>query len=112
MGENEVPAGWVVRFRAAERKADSLAIGYLREARFDPLAVLEFFNKLRYDEPRLLDRMSSDELIAMRAYVEERLPPEPDYVVSSAAFARARERVAASLKPKVAPAPALERRDR
>jgi len=109
MGESEAPAGWVVRFRAAERKADLLAINYLRQAHFDPLAVLEFFNKLRYDEPRLLDRISSDELIAMRASVEERLPPEPDYVVSSAAFTRTRERVAALLKPKVVRPPTLER---
>ena len=74
-GSNAVPATLLSTLRAFELEADSVAVRYLRAAGYDPLAMIEFFNKLRYEEPRLAQTWSSDELLALRTYVEEIFRP-------------------------------------
>lgn len=105
MKENEVPSGWIIRYGAAEKKADLLAAGYLHDARFDPLSLPEFFNKLRYAEPRLADRYSSKELIETRTQIEDKFPPRPKPAASSESYVRTRARVAAAVKQVPAPTP-------
>jgi len=109
MKEHEVPSGWIVRYGAAERKADTDAVRYLHAAGFDPVSLSEFFNKLRYEQPQMAGRMSSEELIAMRNYAEEKFTPSPDYAVNSETYVRLRGRLAGALKPKLVP-PTLERK--
>lgn len=101
------PKGMVIRMRATERKADTMAMQYLGASRYDPLAVLEFFSKLRYDQPRLADRLSAEELIAMRAKVEDGLPPDADYIVSTETFVNIRARLIAERKLAKAAPPSL-----
>lgn len=108
MRENEVPAGWIVRYGSAERKADTVAAGYLHAAGFDPVSLPEVFNKMRYEQPRMAGRMSSEELIATRTYIEETFAPAPAYVANSETFARIRGRLVEALKRKMPPPP-LER---
>ncbi len=92
-GDNQVPISLMSSLRSLETEADNAAIRYLRAARYDPLAMIEFFNKLRYEKPQLAQTWTADDLLALRSYVEESLPPDPQYIVNTAAFDRMRERV-------------------
>jgi predicted Zn-dependent protease len=97
-GPEEFPSGMIVRLRATEKKADIAAMSYVRAAGYDPLALLEFFNKLRHDEPRLAGHLSAEELISMRTQVESSLPPNPDFVVNTETFGALRTRLIAESK--------------
>jgi predicted Zn-dependent protease len=55
----------------AEQAADTAAIEYLRATGYDPLGMLEFFNKLPYSEPRVLSPEYSHGLMMLHSYVEE-----------------------------------------
>ena len=107
---NTVPVTLLATLRGFGAEADSMAVRYLRAAGYDPLAMIEFFNKLRYEEPRLAQTWSSDDLLALRTYVEDNLPPNPEYIVTTTAFGRIRNRFAVEAKPpSVADLPSLRR---
>ncbi|HKW98185.1 MAG TPA: M48 family metalloprotease [Bryobacteraceae bacterium] len=94
-----VPASMQDTVRGFEREADNLAVGYLRAAGYDPLAMIEFFNKFRYDNPRLAQADSVDELLALRSDVERNLPPDPGYIVTTTAFSTIHTRFVPKTKP-------------
>ncbi len=72
--------------------------------------MIEFFNKLRYEEPRLAQTWSSDELLALRTYVEENLPPNPEYIVTTTAFGSIHNRFTVEARPpSLADVPSLRR---
>ena len=97
--EKTVPASMQDTVRGFESEADNLAVGYLRAAGYDPLAMIEFFNKFRYDNPRLAQADSVDELLALRSYVEKNLPPDPGYIVTTTAFNTIHARFVPKTKP-------------
>jgi predicted Zn-dependent protease len=92
-GDTQVPMSSLSSLRDLETEADNAGIRYLRAAGYDPLAMIEFFNKLRYDKPRLAQTWTADDLLALRSYVEDSMPPDPQYIVNTGAFDRIRERV-------------------
>jgi predicted Zn-dependent protease len=106
----QVPGSLLSTLRGLEQEADSMAVRYLRAAGYDPLAMLEFFNKLRYEQPRLAQTLSSDDLLALRTYVEKNLPPNPEYIVTTTAFGRIRNRFTVQPKrPALTDAPSLRK---
>jgi hypothetical protein len=104
VGDTQVPVALRPVLKGLEQEADSTAIPYRREAHYNPLGMLEFFNKLRYENPRLAQTWSSEDLLALRTYVEDNLQPNPEYIVNTAAFARIRARLTGEPKP---PEPAV-----
>ena len=98
-GDKLVPVAMRPVLKELEREADSTAIRYLRAAHYDPLGMLEFFNKLRYENPRLAQTWSSEDLLALRTYVEDDLPPDPEYIVTTTTFAHIRIRFIGKPKP-------------
>lgn len=89
---SQIPLASLTELRSREQEADTAAIQYLRAAGYDPLGMLEFYNKLRYDEPKLAQTWSSRDLMALHSYVEESVPPDPEFVVNTAAFDAIRKR--------------------
>jgi hypothetical protein len=73
--------------------------------------MLEFYNKLRYEEPKLAQPWSSHDLMELHSYVEESVPPDPEFIVNTAAFDSIRKRFLAEPKraPSLAERPALTR---
>lgn len=69
-----------------EAETNSRAVRYLAAAGYDPLEMLAFFTKLRYEEPRYSELFSVDDLLALRSQLEERLPPPSGYVLSTSTF--------------------------
>jgi predicted Zn-dependent protease len=111
--DKQVPASLLPTLSELEREADNAAIQYLRSAAYDPLAMIEFFNKLRYEEPRLAQTWSSEELIALRTHVEETFPPDPEYIVTTMTFDRIHAHISAQSNPIVsAESPSLTIRRR
>jgi predicted Zn-dependent protease len=98
-GETQVPITLQPILEGLEQKADNTAIHYLRAAHYDPLGMLEFFNKLRHENPRLAQTWSSEGLLALRTHVEDDLPPDPEYVVTTTTFAHIRTRLTVEPKP-------------
>jgi len=96
---NRVPLTSRTELRNIEQEADSAAIEYLRTAGYDPLGMLEFYNKLRYEEPRLAQTWSSRDLMALHGYVEESVPPNPEFIVNTAAFDAIRKGFVPEAKP-------------
>jgi beta-barrel assembly-enhancing protease len=97
--DKQVTVGLRSVLKGVEQEADNAAIGYLRAAHYDPLGMIEFFNKLRYENPRLAQTWSSEDLLALRMHVEEDLPPDPEYVVTTAMYAHIRTRFIEKPKP-------------
>lgn len=97
--DTQVPVTLRPVLTGLEQDADNTAVRYLRAAHYDPLGMLEFFNKLRYESPRLAQTWSSEDLLALRAYVEDDLPPDPEYIVTTHTFADIRIRFAGEPKP-------------
>jgi len=95
----EVPLAALSELRNIEQETDTAAIKYLRNAGYDPLGMLEFYNKLRYEEPRLAQTWSSHDLMALHSYVEESVPPDPAFIVNTVAFDAIRKRFLSEPKP-------------
>jgi predicted Zn-dependent protease len=97
--DKQVPATLRPVLKGLEQEADNAAIGYLRAAHYDPLGMLEFFNKLRYENPRLAQTWSSEDLLALRTHVEDDFPSDPEYIVTTAMFVHVRTRFIEKPKP-------------
>lgn len=89
---SQIPLTWLTELRSREQEADTAAIQYLRAAGYDPLGMLEFYNKLRYDEPKLAQTWSSRDLMLLHSYVEESIPPDPEFIVNTNSFDAVRKR--------------------
>jgi len=94
-----VPLSSLTELRDIEQETDTAAIDYLRSAGYDPLGMLEFYNKLRYEKPRLAQTWSSHDLMELHGYVEESMPPDPEFIVNTAAFDAIRKRFLPEQKP-------------
>ena len=107
----EVPLASLTELRSIEQETDTAAIQYLQTAGYDPLAMLEFYNKLRYEEPRLAQTWSSHDLMQLHSYVEESVAPNPEFILNTAAFDAIRKRFLPEKKssPSLAERPTLTR---
>ena len=108
---SEVPFASLTELRNIEQETDTAAIQYLQTTGYDPLGMLEFYNKLRYEEPRLAQTWSSHDLMELHSYVEESVAPNPEFIVNTAAFDAIRKRFLPGPKrpPSLAERPTLTR---
>ena len=107
---SQIPLASLTELRSREQQADTAAIQYLRAAGYDPLGMLEFYNKLRYEKPKLAHTWSSQDLMALHSYVEESVLPAPEFIVNTAAFDAIRTRFLPRRKPAPSPvAPTLRK---
>jgi predicted Zn-dependent protease len=90
-----VPLGFMQFSRAFEREADSLGLQYLYKAGYDPLGMVEMFEKLEKMEktkPGTLAKifsthpMSADRVVAAQKEIQDVLPAKSDYVITTSEF--------------------------
>jgi beta-barrel assembly-enhancing protease len=89
---SQIPLASLTELRSHEQEADTAAIQYLKAAGYDPLGMLEFYNKLRYERPRWAQTWSSRDLTLLHSYVEDSVPPDPEFIVDTTGFDAIRKR--------------------
>ena len=93
----------LLRFsRGFEREADLLGLQYLYKAGYDPLAVIDFFERLQSlkdREPDMIAKMflthpaTGSRIRRVQKYVGKFLPARPQYVVNTSEFDQVRARL-------------------
>jgi len=98
-----VPMGFMQFTRGMEKQADSLGLEYLYRSGYDPLAFVDFFERietLEKTKPNLVARMfsthpmTSGRIKAAQKLIQRRLEPRPAYVVNTSEFENIRSRLA------------------
>jgi predicted Zn-dependent protease len=98
-----LPMGFNQFTRGMERQADTLGLDYLYRSGYDPLAFVDFFERmgsLEKTRPGLVSRMfSSHPMTASRIkaaqhQIQRHMQPRPTYVVDTSEFENIRTRVA------------------
>ena len=98
-----VPMGFTHFTRGMEKQADTLGLGYMYRSGYDPLAFVDFFERmgsLERTRPGLVSRMfSSHPLTASRIQsaqrqIQRHLEPRSTYVVDTSEFENIRARLA------------------
>lgn len=77
-----------------EQESNRRAVEYLKVAGYDPLEMLAFFTKLRFDLPRVAEALPADELLSLRSELEQAPPPAKGYVLTTSAFESVRSTLA------------------
>ena len=97
-----VPAGYMAISRGFETEADSLGLQYLYKSGYDPLGMVDFFEKLSsYDERRhghirnvlSTHPLAVDRLVAIQKSIETTLKERPQYVVNTSEFDNVKARL-------------------
>jgi predicted Zn-dependent protease len=97
-----VPMKFLQFSRGAEREADYLGLQYLYKTGYDPLAFIEFFEKIQAREksrPGTLAKafsthpMTPDRIDAATTEIDTILPSRPEHVVSTSEYERVKERL-------------------
>ncbi len=91
-GRTLLPVALQSKARAFEEEADWTAVEYLREARYDPHALISGFRRLQADGS---SAAPLEEKPALQQRIEEALRAMPEHVVNASAF----DQVKARLKP-------------
>jgi predicted Zn-dependent protease len=115
-----VPAGSLAIQRGFEAEADMLGVQYLYKSGYDPLGMVDIFEKiLSFDErkhAKLLARLASthptggDRLANVQKNIETLLKERPEYILNTSDFDNVKARIAVlDWIPKPAPAPLPER---
>jgi predicted Zn-dependent protease len=98
-----VPMGFFQFTRGMERQADTLGLAYLYRSGYDPLAFIDFFERietLEKTKPGLVARvfsthpMTGSRIKAAQKMIQRRLAPRPQYVVDTSEFREIRSRLA------------------
>ena len=96
--------------RAVEREATVLAISTLKTVGFDATNLLSLLSKLGYEHPPWGKAIDSDDLLELRAKLENQPLPAAGLRLDSSAFVQAHA-VVVALLPKAVDAPPLQKRD-
>ncbi|MGQ9632790.1 MAG: M48 family metallopeptidase [Bryobacteraceae bacterium] len=97
-----IPLTFLKFSRDFEREADLLAVQYLYAAGYDPVAYVDFLEKIQALEktrPGALSELirshpsTDDRIREAQRNIQEILPPRPDYVVTTSEFAQVHERL-------------------
>jgi predicted Zn-dependent protease len=97
-----VPMKFLQFSRGAEREADYLGLQYLYKTGYDPLAFIEFFEKIQAREksrPGTLAKafsthpLTPDRIDAATTEIDTILPDRPEHVVSTSEYDRVKERL-------------------
>jgi predicted Zn-dependent protease len=98
------PAGVLAIQRGYESEADMLGLQYLYKSGYDPLGMVDIFEKIFYVDERkhakLLARQASnhptanDRLVNVQKNIEALLKPRPEYIVNTSEFDNMKSRLA------------------
>jgi predicted Zn-dependent protease len=73
-------------YRDAEIHATAVAVDNLKRAGYDPQAMLELFSKLAYEHPAWSKAIAPDDLLNVRATLEQEAEPASGYEMDSSEF--------------------------
>lgn len=99
-----IPMGFMQYSQAFERDADYLGLQYLYKAGYDPVAFVDFFEKLQSKEKKKPGTMSKlfgshpptdDRIKTSQKNIEELLKERPEYVVTTSEFEDVKARLMA-----------------
>jgi beta-barrel assembly-enhancing protease len=99
-----IPMGFLTFSRAFEREADALGLQYLYKAGYDPVAFVDFFEKIQSLEKRrpgsiskvfATHPMTDDRIKAAQKDIQEILEERPEYVVTTSEFNDVKARLTA-----------------
>ncbi len=76
--------------REAERRATQRAIGYMKAARYDPLALLDVLSQIAYENQRWSKSVVAEDLLSFRVALEGEAEPVDGYVTDDSEFAKFR----------------------
>lgn len=98
-----IPVAFLRFSRANEREADHLGLQYMYKAGYDPIAFVDFFEKIETLEKRKPGTVSKlfsshpptdDRIRAAQEEIQKDLPPRPEYVVNTSEFNEVKARLA------------------
>jgi predicted Zn-dependent protease len=98
-----IPMGFLAFTRANEKEADYLGLQYLYKSGYDPLAFIDFFEKIETLEKKKpgsvakvfsTHPMTEDRVKAAQSEIQSILKPKPEYVVNTSEFNDVRSRLA------------------
>ncbi len=98
-----VPLGFLKFSRGMERQADHLGLDYMYKAGYDPLAFLDFFERIQSLEKRKPGTVAAifsshpptgDRIKRAQAEIQNELKPLPEYVLDTSEFHEVRDRLA------------------
>ena len=98
------PAGSLAVQRGYETEADMLGLQYLYKGGYDPLGMVDMFEKIFSLEDRKQGKLvrlsadhpaSDDRVVAVQKNIETMLKPMPEYIVNTSEFDRVKARLAA-----------------
>lgn len=98
-----IPMGFLTFSRANEREADHLGLQYMYKAGYDPVAFVDFFEKietLEKKKPGTIAKvfathpMTDDRIKAAQEEIQKDLKPRPEYVVTTSEFNDVKARLA------------------
>ena len=98
-----IPLGFLTFSRAMEREADFYGLQYMYKAGYDPLAFVDFFEKIQSMEKKKpgsvakvfsTHPMNEDRIKAAQAEIQKDLPNKPEYVVNTSEFENVKSRLA------------------
>jgi predicted Zn-dependent protease len=98
-----IPMGFLTFSRANEREADHLGLQYMYKAGYDPVAFVDFFEKietLEKKKPGTIAKvfathpMTDDRIQAAQEEIQKDLKPRPEYVVTTSEFNDVKARLA------------------
>ncbi len=98
-----IPMGFLTFSRANEREADHLGLQYMYKAGYDPIAFVDFFEKietLEKKKPGTIAKvfsthpMTDDRIKAAQDEIQKDLAPKDEYVVNTSEFNDVKARIA------------------
>jgi beta-barrel assembly-enhancing protease len=98
-----IPLGYLRFSQGFEKEADFYGLQYMYKAGYDPLAFVDFFEKietLEKKKPGSLSKvfsshpMTDDRIKLSQAEIQKDLPPKPEYVVTTSEFNDVKSRLA------------------
>lgn len=98
-----IPMGFLKFSRGFEAEADTLGLQYLYKTGYDPLAFIDFFERLESMEKTKHSSfakvfsthpMTEDRIKAAQKNIQEDLPPRPEYVLDTSEFRDVKARLA------------------
>jgi len=98
-----IPMGFLTFTRAMEREADYLGLQYMYKSGYDPVAFVDFFEKIQTLEKRKpgsvakvfsTHPMTDDRIQAAQKEIQTILAPKPEYVVNTSEFNDVKARLA------------------
>ena len=90
-----IPIGFLTFSRAQEREADHLGLQYMYKAGYDPIAFVDFFEKIQSLEKKkpgsiakvfATHPMTDDRITAAQEEIQKDLTPKAEYVVNTSEF--------------------------